>query len=186
MGDFIKFRIKYPKLLIVLFTFILAYLIFRQGLHPGVRELISNLGYLGTLIAGMGFTYGFTAAPATAILLLISKFQNTIIAAGIAGFGSLLGDLLIFYLVRDNLSDEIDQLQNEAVIKHIISRVPEWAKKFLIPVFAGIIIASPLPDEIGIALLASSKHVSARTFSIASYLMNTFGILMILLIGRAV
>ncbi|MEM3370237.1 MAG: hypothetical protein QXW00_02055 [Candidatus Woesearchaeota archaeon] len=186
MSEFIRFRIKYPKLTLLLLTFVLAYVIFKGGMNPQVHNLIVSVGYLGTFIAGMGFTYGFTAAPATAILLLLSKSQNIIIAGLIAGAGSLIGDLLIFYLVRDTLDDEIKKFKDEAIIKYIISRVPTWARKFLVPILAGIIIASPLPDEIGVALLASASEVSGRTFSAISYVLNTSGIFVILFLGRAI
>ena len=48
---------------------------------------------------------------------------------------------------------------------------------------AGFIIASPLPDEIGVTMIAASKSISAKVFSVISYVLNTAGIFVILMIG---
>jgi hypothetical protein len=61
-----------------------------------------------------------------------------------------------------------------------------FTRKYLIPIVAGFIIASPLPDEIGISMLAISKSVSTKKFAVISYLLNTGGIIAILLIGTSI
>ncbi len=45
-------------------------------------------------------------------------------------------------------------------------------------------IASPLPDEIGVALLSGTTKLSDRAFGIFCVTMNTLGILVILLLAR--
>ena len=40
------------------------------------HNFLLSLGYFGTFLAGVFFTYGFTAAPATVILLILSNEQN--------------------------------------------------------------------------------------------------------------
>ena len=63
-----------------------------------------------------------------------------------------------------------------------MNRYPK--SKILIPITACIAIASPLPDEIGVVLFASYKDVTTKTFSIFSYVLNTIGIFVILILGR--
>ena len=61
----ILLRIKYPKLSLLILTFLLAYLIFiGRNLLPFYDELLS-LGYVGVFLVGIFYTYGFTSAPAT-------------------------------------------------------------------------------------------------------------------------
>ncbi|PIU22301.1 MAG: hypothetical protein COT14_01790, partial [Candidatus Diapherotrites archaeon CG08_land_8_20_14_0_20_30_16] len=55
--------------------------------------------------------------------------------------------------------------------------------KYLMLGFAGLIIASPLPDELGITILAMSRNISEFSFVLISYVLNTFGIFVILGIG---
>lgn len=175
--------LAYPKFLLLFITLILAYLIFAGRTYPPLTEFILTSGYLGAFIAGALFAYGFTAAPATALLLLISKQQNLVAAGLIAGIGALVADLLIFSFIRVSFADEIRHLSNEKVIKTFNGHIPLRIKKYLLPVFAGFIIASPLPDEVGVTLLAAYKKMSFELFTILSYALNTSGILVILYVG---
>jgi len=55
-----------------------------------------------------------------------------------------------------------------------------------VAIFAGFVIASPLPDEIGVSLLAGTTKISTRTFAILSYFLNTAGIFIVLLAGKVI
>src|SRR3989344_1174650 len=176
--------IKYPRLLLLLFTFIIAYVLLISRDLSVVNNLISNLGYGGTFLAGIFFAYGFTAAPATAFLLIISKEQNLFLAGCIGGLGALLGDFIIFRYIRYISADEIKKLSKAKVIRRFNHNHTTRFKKYVLTVFAGFIIASPLPDEIGVSLLAASRTISTKYFSVISYLLNTLGILVILWIGK--
>jgi len=188
-------RIKYPKLLLLLSTFVLAYFLFYGKDYPAVNNIVVSIGYFGTFIAGMFFVYGFTAAPATALLLIIAREQNLFLAALVAGLGALVGDLIIFSLIKYTFSfaDEMRLLAHEKFyvylkekIKKLDGGIPFVIKKYMAVVFAGFLIASPLPDEIGVSLLAFSHKVSMRIFVALAFLLNTFGIFVVLLIGKVV
>ncbi len=174
---------KYPKLLFLLLTFILAYIIFSgRGYLPFHDSLIS-LGYIGTFLSGIFFAYGFSAAPATAIFLILAKGQNIFLAAVIGGLGAFVGDFIIFRYIRSSLDKEIRKLQSRF---HFSFRQGRFFKKYIVPVMAGFIIASPLPDEIGVAMLGASRTIKTRVFFVISFLLNTTGIYAILLVGELV
>lgn len=177
---------KYPKLLLLIITFLFAYLIFKERTYVPFHDFIISTGYTGTFLAGMFFAYGFTSAPATAILLILANDQNILFAGLIGGLGALIGDLLIFNLIRHSFSYELRKLSKEKIVKYIGNKTPNFFKKYLTPVLAGFIIASPLPDEIGVSLLATSTTISIKVFLVISYLLNTLGILVILSIGSVV
>lgn len=179
-------RIKYPKLLLLLLTFVTAYILFSGRTYTPFHNLLISLGYFGTFLSGIFFVYGFTAAPATAILLILAKEQNILLAGFIAGFGALLGDLIIFKFIRKTFADELEELSKGKIMNTINDNTPNLLRKYLAPVLAGFIIASPLPDEIGISILATSKSISTKVFSIISYVLNTVGIFVILLIGSSI
>lgn len=178
-------EIKYPKFLLLIVTFGVAYLLFYGKDYPLLHEFIASLGYIGTFLAGMLFTYGFTAAPATSILIILAKEQSIVAAGAVAGLGALIGDLVIFKFIRHSFSDEIERMSNEKIFRRF-GKIPNLFKRYLLPVLAGFIIASPLPDEVGISMLASSRAVSLKIFSLVSYILNTAGIFAILLIGNAI
>lgn len=176
-------RFKYPKFFILILTIAVAYLIFNSREFSFFSNL-KTLGYFGTLITGIFFAYGFTAAPATAILLILSKQQNIVLMAVIAGFGALIGDLIIFRFIRESFSKEIRKISKERITLWLNKRVPSKIKKYLLVGLAGIVIASPLPDEIGVTLLAAYKTIPQRTFIIISYVLNSLGILVILFLTK--
>ena len=178
--------IKYPKLLLLFITLLIAYLLFYERTNPQFHDFLISLGYGGTFIAGALFAYGFTAAPATVILLILAKDQNILLAGLIGGLGAVMGDLFIFSFIRHSFKDEIYKFSNEKLVKYLNHKTPNFFKKYLTPVIAGFIIASPLPDEIGVSLLAVSKNISMKIFSIVSYMLNTAGIFVILFIGNAI
>lgn len=172
-------RFKYPKLLLLVLTYVIAYLLFADRELAGIEGVFSALGYVGVFLAGIMYSYGFTAAPAAAFFAIISG-QVSIIPAGlIGGLGSLIGDLSIFEFIRTGFEDELRKLHQE----HLLKRVNVPFKTLILPFVVGFFIASPLPDEIGVSLLAASK-ISARWFAILSYLLNTAGIFAFLLIGK--
>lgn len=180
----VKYVSKYPKFLLLLITLLIAYLIFYGKSYDPFHDFISSFGYVGTFFAGALFTYGFTAAPATAILLILAKEQHIFLAAFVGGAGALLSDLIIFRFIRHSFADEILKLSKENVIRSLNKFTPSLIKRYLLPVLAGFIIASPLPDEIGVSLFAASKSISMKIFSVISYALNTTGIFIILVIGR--
>ena len=105
-----RLSIKYPKLLFLFITFLIAYLLFYERTYPPFHDFLISLGYIGTFLVGIFFAYGFTAAPVTAILLILAKEQNIFLAGFIGGFGALVGDLFIFNFIRYSLDDEIKKL----------------------------------------------------------------------------
>ena len=179
-------KIKYPKLLFLICTFIVAYFMFIGRDFLPFHNFLLSLGYLGTFLAGVFFTYGFTAAPATAMLLILSNEQNIFFAGFIAGFGALVGDLIIFKFIRYSFANEIEKISQEKAINYLNNKIPTLLKKHFVSILAGFIIASPLPDEIGVSLLATSRSISTKFFSVLSFSLNTAGIFAILLIGNTI
>ena len=179
-------KFKYPKFLLLALTFIIAYLIFLERDFVPFHEFLRQLGYLGTFLAGIMFAYGFTAAPAASLLLIFSQEQNLVLAGLVAGAGALVGDLLIFKMIRHSFSGELKKLSKEKLIKKLDGRFSSKVKKYVLLVLAGFIIASPLPDEIGVSMLAAAATISMRIFVVISYLLNTAGIFVILLLGKSI
>ena len=178
-------KIKYPKFMFLFLTFIAAYAVLYGESYSPLRNYIVSLGYIGAFFAGILYSYGFTAAFATSIFLILAKHHTNIYVMGlVGGFGSLFADLILFEFIRHSFKDEIDKLAKEKIIIYFYKGLPAIIKKSLLPILAGIVIASPLPDEVGVPLLASIKTFSVRAFSLISYTLNTAGIIFILYIGK--
>jgi len=194
-----KYHWKYRNLIYLVISFVAAYFILRTD---AIVSFIHNLGLLGfpaAFIAGMFFTYGLTTVPATVAIYSLAQAFNPFLIAFIGAFGSVVSDYLIFRFVKDRLAGEIIMLSKEInrIRKPISSLVLEeemiirtWKKiskskiwNVLIPVIAGFIIASPLPDELGAAMFGAIKF-DLKKFIVISYLLNFTGILIIGLSSR--
>ena len=182
----LKRKIKYPKFSLLLITYILTAFIFGGFLNEEMKNSILDLHYFGAFIAGVMFTYSFTAGVATAIFLIIGHGNNLIVSGLIGGLGALLGDLAIFKILRGYFKEEISKLGQEKIIMLFSqnARAEAILKHYALPILGAIIIASPLPDELGVSLFAMDKIVKTKLFVVMSYVLNTAGIFVILLISR--
>jgi len=167
-------------------SFAVALILFAERLVAPIHDTLVVLGYSGIFLSGFLYSYAFTAAPAAAILLILAKEQNLLIAGLIAGVGALLSDLFIFHFMRHFFSDEVQKLSNEKIVQFAQKRVPSSIRKYLFASLAAFLIASPLPTEIGATLMASIKSISTRKFAIIAYFLHTGAIFVILLIGSTI
>ena len=93
----------------------------------------------------------------------------------IAGLGGAVGDFVIFRFFRCNLIEEITPIYNHLGGRHLTKLMHHRYFRWSLPIVGAIIIASPLPDEIGIGLLGVSK-IKSYQFVILSFILDTIGI----------
>ncbi len=156
---------------------------------PDVKLFIQKLGsfgYLGALVAGFFFSSMLTAAPATASLFMLGNTLNPFYIALIGATGAMVADFILFTLIKYRISHHYG-LFNKMRLWVYKQAFAEYIKnhrifKHTIPLLGVLIIASPLPDELGIALLGASKY-STRKFFIVAWVMNFLGILAITYLG---
>jgi glucose-6-phosphate-specific signal transduction histidine kinase len=130
-------------------------------------------GYAGAFVLGLFFPYAFTVAPATVSLYMLGEILNPLLIAFIGAIGATISNYLIFRFVRDELLGEMKTISKELHIK-VSARVRKSKiLKIIIPIIAGLIVASPLPDEIGIALFGAIKY-EPRRFVLCSYILSFF------------
>jgi len=177
------FNFKYPKLMLLGLAIILAYILFK---NPSVQNFVSHLGalsYIGIFIAGMLFAFGFTAPFSVGFFISLTS-SNIWLAGIVGGSGALVADLIIFSTIKFSFEEEFKRLRNsKAIVKFKKLMERSFAEKtivYLMYAFAGILIASPLPDEAGVIMLAGLTKISARSLSLISFILNTIGILILL------
>lgn len=152
-----------------------------------IERLINSAGefeILSSLISGMFFTSIFTTAPAIVILGKLGQTEPLWVVAVMGAFGAMLGDLLIFRFVKDSLVKDVRTLVSLAHphrwrgIFHL--KFFRWFIAFL----GAMVIASPLPDELGITMMGLAK-TDGKAFILVSFVMNFIGIVGIVLLARA-
>lgn len=176
---------KYPRLGLLVFSYILAFLLlFGRDFAP-LQSVLSSLGYTGMFVAGLLYAYSFTAMPATAIFLLLIPGQNLLVSVLAAGFGAVIGDFFLYKLMQGYFSVELHRLSREKFVVDISKRL-HCFKKYALIALGGLLISSPLPTELGVAMFSSIKEMTMQRFLVAAYLLHTFGIFVILTIGKVI
>ena len=109
----------------------------------------------------------------------LAEHLNPLEIALIAEVGAVIGDTTIFQFIRTKgLVDEVKhffQYFGSDRLKHLIhTKYFSWT----LPVIGAIIIASPLPDEVGVGLMGIS-HMTTWKFMTISFLLNSLGIFVV-------
>lgn len=145
-----------------------------------------NLGYLGAFVVGIFFTSTFTVVPASFVLFHMADILHPVEVALLAGAGAMIGDYVIFRFIKDRVFKEllpvIRKLHTPRRIK-LLFKSPFFA--WLVPLIGGLIIASPLPDEVGISMLGLSK-IKKWQFFLLVFVLNAVGVFLIVSVARLI
>lgn len=155
----------------------IAWWIIKNGFVHDLIDKVLPIQFLAEFIAGMFYTSFLTSPISVAMLLVIAESNNPIMIALLGGLGAACTDFLIVKFFRNNSKDVNDfskQLQFERVYKFL----KIYNIDFLIPILGAVIIASPLPDELGLLMLGASK-LKYRELFVLTFILNTAGILVI-------
>lgn len=141
------------------------------ALSAALRDL-ERSGYFGAVVVGVMYGLSLTSATATLVFANIPDRFDPILIALAGGFGAMLYDVSIFAVSRRVDMRERVNMLTDAILHH--HRLPRWLS-FLI---GGLLISSPLPDELGAGFLALS-NAPVWLFLLLSFSFNAFGILVI-------
>lgn len=170
---------RYKNLTLLAISIVVFFILAQTS---SVQTAIANFGewgYAGAIILGIFSVMTFTAAPALTVLYAFSEHLNPIELALLAGLGSVIGDFIIFSFFKDTIFTELEPIIeriSHSPVAHIFhSRYFLW----LTPVIGALIIASPLPDELGVPLLSGNK-IKKWHFIILTFILNSTGIWLLL------
>ncbi len=166
---------KYKNITIAFLGILVAFWLARFEIFHEFLTHLGSAGYAGAFVAGILFVSTFTVATGALILFTLAEYLHPLEIAIFAGFGSVLGDLIIFRLVKDDLSTEMKRLYNQFGGRHITRLLHTKYFNWTLPVVGAIIIASPLPDEIGVSLMGIAK-MKTYQFILISFALNMLGI----------
>lgn len=171
---------KHKTFLMILVGVLLAYAIFS---HPDSINLIESLGeyrLVGATVAGFLFSSALTTAPSLVAIYFLAQNYSPFLIALFGAFGAMLADVFLYKYVVSGFVNEIEHDFK------FVARLEKYRNrgiyKYLVPIVGGFIICSPLPDELGIALLGS-KSLSLPKFLAISYVFNFLGIFLVALIA---
>ena len=178
-----KWRHKY--LWMFLAGIVFAFFITRFEVTKDLLIRLTGYGYVGAFIGGVLFIFTFTTATGLVVITELSDKLNPVYIGMVGGAGAVFGDMLIFLFARKTLDREIKSSVKKMGGKFLLDVLRSKPLKWLLPLIGAVIIASPLPDEIGVSLMGISK-ISTHKFFLIAFVLNAIGIFIIASISRSI
>lgn len=168
--------------LVIMISVFVAIVIYQSD---SIRNYIYSLSdisaYAAMFLIGILFSSTFTVAIASSFFLFFAQTFNPLTIALVGGLGAFAGDTFIFKFLKDDLVADFEYLE-KYIPKHTAKRIIHSKLIFwLAPLLAALMIASPLPDEVGLLVLASIK-LKYHHFFLVSYALNTVSIFVLTLV----
>lgn len=171
---------------IVAMSVLLAWALVRVGVIQTILSFSLSMKLLGSFVAGLFFTSVFTTSFAIVALGGIAQMNSVVLVALLGACGATIGDLFLFKFVKNDITEDIQDLIK---LTHYRSRLAHiYHRKifrYLTPFVGALIIASPLPDELGIMMLGLSR-VRTSWFIPTSFFFNFVGIVMIGIVTKTI
>ena len=162
-------RIKYPNIILFLLSVVLAVVLSRLGVFDNLAHL-GDLDYLGAFISGLLWPFTFATPLATASFFYLGKANSIWSIVAVGSLGALVSDIIIWKFFKGGIFTEFENIweryQNYEKRRHHFSHIhrPHLIQLFhskpfhFLSLFLGILVLfSPLPDEIGLEMLAYYK-----------------------------
>ena len=169
---------------ILTFSIAFAIILAKNGSLESVIAVYQELRFVGSFVVGMFFTSILTTAPAIIMLAELSQKFSILEVAFFGGLGATAGDLAIFLFIKESITEDIFYLLKKSKLERLghIFRMRIFRR--LTFLLGGLILASPLPDELGLAMMGLSK-TKTLTFVLTAFIFNFLGIAAIGIIARA-
>ena len=168
---------------IIILSIVIAVILVKTGALKSLLTSTQELKFIGSFVAGIFFFFFFTAAPAPVVLAEIAQSNSIFWVAFFGGIGALVGDLIIFRFIKDSLSEDFLYLIKKSKSERLISIFQLRLFRRVMPFIGALIVASPLPDELGLTMMGLSK-MKTSLFIPLSFLLNFLGIMTVGLIAR--
>lgn len=146
---------------------------------------IGELGYAGAALAGVFFTSTFTIVPAAVVLFNIAHGLDPFIAALVGGAGAVVGDLILYRFLKDQVYAELAPVVRKLGGKQLGPLIKSPYFAWFAPVLGALVIASPFPDELGVSLLGVS-HIKEWQFLAIAYIANVSGVFAVVFLAQVV
>ena len=157
----------------------IAVFLSRTGIIDSLVSYFKDYYIFASFFAGIFFTSAFTLAPAGIALAHIAQNSPIHGVALWGGLGAMCGDLLLFFFIRDRFTTDLMKSMKPSTVKYIMHSFHFGFMRWVSPALGALIIASPLPDELGITLMGMSRVKIAVLMPIA-FVMNVLGIYLLI------
>lgn len=172
-------------LLIVALSVVAAIILVKIGVVQTFLTATHGSTLISSFISGLFFTSMFTIAPAAVAFVQIAEAGYLPLIALSGAIGATLTDLVIFSFIKDSFADDLKTVLRQKTVQKIAAFFHLGFLRWIAPVIGALIIASPLPDELGLAFMGITK-VRRDVLILIAFPMNFIGILLLGLAARAI
>lgn len=174
---------RYKLLSIFLLSVMFAVFVAENDYISNLLHHLGSFGYVGALVAGILFVSTFTTVTSIVLLSILAQDINPLALAIIGGFGAMIGDLLVYRFLKNNVDEELMLVFGQEGERHVKRILKSKYIAWTLPIIGALIIASPLPDELGLGVMGFSKISEAKLMAV-TFISNAFGILAIASVAR--
>lgn len=169
---------------ILLISILIAVFLVRAGFVGQILQSVQAVPLISALVVGFFIAFALTVAPAIVTLVAIAEHFPVWQVALVGSLGSVLANLLLFRFVKERITDDIITLFERSRYKRVSEFLKLSIVRAVLPIVGAVLVASPLPDEIGLAMMGVSK-IKTKFFVITMYILHFLGILFIISAGKA-
>jgi hypothetical protein len=164
---------RFRNVLLLFFGLLLTYILYRSSFFSNLVSQLVRFGYLGGLLGGFLFSSTLTAIIGLLLVLSLVPHLNLFGLVSAAALGAVIGDIIIFYLIRNKIDHDSSFAPQLFTRYHLTKLFHSRYFSWTLPIIGALIIMSPLPDELGISLFSVS-HVPVEEFAFVSLMSRTF------------
>lgn len=148
-----------------------------------VWQITQGISWVAEFLIGLLYISVFTVAPASVVLAELSRQRPLWEVTLFGGLGAMVGDYVIFYFVRQRVRTKLLHALPRRYAKRLSAQLRSKYLRWLLPIAGALIVASPFPDELGLALMGFSQ-IRTAWFLALSFGLNGAGIYVLALVVR--
>lgn len=167
----------YKHLTLIGISIVIAFYLLQNSAFSSLLHHLGNWGYLGAFLGGILFVCTFTISIGAVILFILANNGLSILEIALfAALGEVTFDFIVFHFIRSKeLENELKELFDKFggyKLRHLIkTKYFSWT----LPVIGAVILASPLPDELGVSLMGISKMKQSK-FLVTAFILDFVGV----------
>jgi len=176
----IKYEWNHYKTALLIFVLLLTVTLYITGYLQYFLERLGSFGYLGGFVSGFLYTFGASTPFAVATFFILAEDLNIWLLVVLGSVGGLFSEYAIYMLAKREARKTIKIFKKRKI------NLPKINSKFIkkiSPLIAGIIIATPIPDEFA-AVLFGVERYRLRYFLLLTFVSKFIGIFLIVGLGR--
>lgn len=157
------------------------------GVVAWLLDSIEQLGYVGAFIGGALSVSLFTTAPAVVVLVdMAAQPSLQLLPLAIAAtVGTVVGDAIILRFLENKMTVELRPLIRRLKIDVLVAHLRRSRLRWVLILAGAIVLASPLPDEAGLALMSISK-LGRHHVLLICLVLNFIGVWLLMAAARAI